>query len=140
MIDLENDFINYIGNQIRAVHSDVEVSGTYVLAPSRFPFVSIIESDNRVFDRMRTVKIENAAIVMYEAQIYSNKASGKKQEAKAIANTLDAAFEAAGFTRTMRNQVPNLNDASIYRIVCRYEAIVAPTADGKFLVYQSNYY
>ena len=140
MIDLENDIIQYVGDRLRAAHSGIEVAGTYILAPSRFPFVSIVENDNRVFDRMRTVKIENAAIVMYECNIYSNKASGKKQEAKAIANTLDDAFEDAGFTRTMRNQVANLNDASIYRIVCRYEAIVAPTTNGKYLVYHNNYY
>lgn len=140
MIDLENDLIQYVGDALRSEFNGIEVAGTYVSAPSRFPFVSIIESDNRIFDRMRTVRIENAAIVMYECNIYSNKVSGKKQEAKAIANTLDEAFESAGFTRTMRNQVANLNDASIYRIVCRYEAVVAPSADGKFLVYQSNYY
>ena len=70
---------------------------------------------------------------MMECNIYSNKASGKKAEAKAIANTLDTAFETIGFTRTMRNQVANFNDATIYRIVCRYEAII----DKDFWVYQN---
>ena len=86
--------------------------------------MSIVEADNRIVENMRTRNIENAVSVMYEVNIYSNKASGKKSEAKAIVATLDEVFVSIGFTRTLRNQVPNLNDATIYRIVCRYEAIV----------------
>lgn len=139
MIDLENDVIDYVGNALRNEFDGIDVAGTYVQAPSTFPHVSIVESDNRVFDRMRTTTIENAASVMYEANIYSNKVSGKKQEAKAIANAMDAAFESIGFTRTLRNTIPNLADATIYRIVCRYEAIIGRGAEGKYLIYQSNY-
>ena len=56
--------------------------------------------------------------------VKASKTAAKKSEAKAIAATLDEAFASIGFTRTLRNQVPNLNDATIYRVVCRYEAIV----------------
>lgn len=139
MISIENDVINYVGNKVRAAHEGADVAGTYVNAPSTFPHVSIVEADNRVFDRMRTIKIENAAVSLIEINIYSNKASGKKQEAIAIANTVDEGMEEIGYTRTFRNPIPNLNDASIYRIVCRYEAIIGRGSDGKFLVYQSNY-
>ena len=86
--------------------------------------MTIVEADNRVIQNMRTLNIENAVLSMFEVNIYSNKASGKKSEAKAIANTVDAFFSSIGYTRTMRNQVPNLNDSTIYRIVCRYEANV----------------
>lgn len=124
MIDLENDVFDTVSKALRAAHNGVFVTGEYVPTPPKFPAVSIVEADNRVVERMRTLNIENAATVMYEVNIYSNKASGKKSEAKAIAATLDAEFAKIGFTRTMKNQVPNLNDATIYRIVCRYEAIV----------------
>ena len=72
---------------------------------------------------------------MYEVNIYSNKVAASKSEAKAIASTLDEAFRALGFTRTMKNQVPNFNDARIYRIVCRYEGVIIPNDDGKFYIY-----
>ena len=103
-------------------------------APPSFPAVSIIENGNSVVQRYRTLNIENAVAVMMECNIYSNKASGKKSEAKAIAATLDEAFANIGFTRTMRNQVANLNDATIYRIVCRYEAII----DKDFWIYHNS--
>ena len=124
MIDLENDIFSAVAAVLRAAFPNIYVVGEYVPTPPRFPAVSIVEADNRVVTRMRTRDIENAVAVMYEVNIYSNKASGKKSEAKAIAATLDEKFAEIGFTRTMKEQVPNLNDATIYRIVCRYEAIV----------------
>lgn len=134
MIDLENDIFDYAAKALRAAHTGIDVAAEYVEMPAKFPHVSIVESDNRVLTRMRTNNIENAVSVMYEVNIYSNKASGKKSEAKAIANTLDDALSGIGFTRTFREQVPNLRDATIYRIVCRYEAVI----DKNFVIYQSE--
>lgn len=134
MIDLENDIYDYVAKALRAAHTGIDVAAEYVEMPAKFPHVSIVEADNRILERMRTNNIENAASVMYECNIYSNKASGKKSEAKAIANTLDDAMSGIGFTRTFREQIPNLRDATIYRIVCRYEAVI----DKNFVIYQSE--
>ena len=134
MIDLENDIFDYAAKALRDAHTGVDVAAEYVETPAKFPHVSIVEADNRVLERMRTNNIENAVSVMYEVNIYSNKASGKKSEAKAIANTLDDVLSGIGFTRTFREQVPNLRDATIYRIVCRYEAVI----DNNFVIYQSE--
>lgn len=133
MIDLENDVFANVATILRAAHAGIFVTGEYTPVPPKFPAVSIVEADNRVVESMRTLNIENAVSVMYEVNVYSNKASGKKGEAKAIAATLDEAFAGMGFTRTMKNQVPNLNDATIYRIVCRYEAII----DKDFWIYHN---
>lgn len=86
--------------------------------------MSLVEADNRVLANMRTLNIENAVISMFEMNIYSNKSSGKKDEAKAIAIKADELMTAINYTRTFREQIPNLKDATIYRIVCRYEATV----------------
>ena len=134
MIDLENDIYDYAAKALRAAHTGIDVAAEYVEMPAKFPHVSIVEADNRILERMRTNNIENAVSVMYEVNIYSNKASGKKSEAKAIANTLDDVLSGIGFTRTFREQVPNLRDATIYRIVCRYEAVI----DKNFVIYQSE--
>ena len=133
MIDLENDIFTAVATALRTAHSGIFVTGEYVPVPPKFPAVSIVEADNRVVEGLRTLNIENAARVMYECNVYSNKANGKKSEAKAIANTLDTAFASIGFTRTLKNQVPNFNDATIYRIVCRYEAII----DKDFWIYHN---
>ena len=124
MIDLENDVFTAVANVLRAAHPGIYVTGEEVPAEAKLPAVSIVEADNRIATRYRTTNIENAVSVMWEVNVYSNKVSGKKSEAKAIAATLDEKFAEMGFTRTMKNQVPNFNDTRIYRIVCRYEAIV----------------
>lgn len=134
MIDLENDIYNAVATALRTAHAGVFTASEDTPVPPKLPAVSIVEADNRVFERMRTENIENAASVMYEVNIYSNKASGGKTEAKAIAATADAAFTSIGFTRTLMNQVPNFNDAKIYRIVCRYEADI----DKDFWIYQKG--
>ena len=133
MIDIENDVFNAVATALRSAHEGVFVTSEYVQTPPSFPAVSIIESSNRVVQRYRTLNIENAASVMYECNVYSNKASGKKAEAKAIAQTMDEKFAEIGFTRTLRSQITNFNDASIYRIVCRYEAII----DKDFWIYHN---
>ena len=133
MIDLEQKIFTDIATALRTAYEGIFVTSEYVPVPPRFPAVSIVEADNRIVEEMRTLRIENAARVMYEAQIFSNKTSGKKAEAKAIAETVDDFFSSIGFTRTFKNQVPNMNDATIYRIVCRYEAII----DKDFWIYHN---
>lgn len=137
MIDVENDVFSIVANALRTAFPSISVYGEYVETPAKFPAVTILEADNRVLTNMRTLKIENAVSVMYEMNVYSNKASVKKTEAKEIATRADEVFESLGFTRTFREQIPNLKDATIYRIVCRYEAVVAPGYDGNYLIYQN---
>lgn len=134
MIDLEADLFNAVATELRSTFNGIQVYGEYVETPARFPCVTIVEADNRILQRMRTENIENAVSVMYEVNVYSNKSTGKKAEAKAIANTADAVFAEIGFTRTFREQIPNLKDATIYRIVCRYEAVI----DKTYMIYQSE--
>ena len=135
MIDLESDIFDYVAKRIRAAHTGAYVIGEYVETPAKFPAVTLVEADNRILTRMRTSDdIENGVSVMWEMNVYSNKTAGKKAEAKAIANTADSVFAEIGFTRTFREQVPNINNATIYRIVCRYEAVI----DKNFVIYQSE--
>ena len=134
MIDLESDIFSYVANALREEFPGVFVSGEYVETPARFPAVTIVEADNRVLTRMRTENIENAVSSLFEVNIYSNRASGKKAEAKSIANAVDEKMASIGYTRTFREQIPNLKDATIYRIVCRYEAVI----DRNFVIYQSE--
>lgn len=137
MIDIENDVFDYVCTKIEEAHPGVSVDGEYADLPAELPAVSIAEKSNSVFERMRTRNIENAVRVMYEAVVFSGKMDGKREEAKAILKTMDKAFLDLGFTRTMQNNVPNFRDASIIRIISRYEAIVAPTNDGKYMIYHN---
>lgn len=132
MIDIEADVFNTVATALRTEFTGIAVYGEYIDTPARFPCVTLVEADNRVNQEMRTTNIENAVNVMYEMNVFSNKTSGKKAEAKAIVAAADEVMTSMGFTRTFREQVANLRDASIYRIVCRYEAVI----DKDFWIYQ----
>ncbi|WP_283619356.1 hypothetical protein [Flavonifractor plautii] len=133
MIDIENQVFSTIATALRAQYSGIFVSGEFTDVPARFPAVTIVESDNSVLQKMRTAapNLENAVSLMYEVNVYTNSVGYKKSEAKDIMETIDNEFSEMGFTRTMCNPVSNLQDATIYRIVARYEGV----ADKNFRIY-----
>ena len=125
MIDIENEVFTRIATELRSRFSKVNVYGEDVRTPSSFPCVSIVEADNyTVKSTQDSGSNENHANLMYEVNVYSNKTSGKKSECKEILSVIDEIFLGMGFTRTMKNPV-TMDDATIYRMVSRYTAIVS---------------
>jgi hypothetical protein len=112
-----------IARAIRNEFPGAFVTGEYVRVPSSFPHVSIVESDNYMTGRhLDSSDEEKFSTVMYEVNVYSNKATGKKNECKYIIGLIDHMMYARNFTRLSLNPVPNLEDATIYRITARYRA------------------
>ena len=102
------------------------MTGEYVRSPSSFPCVSLVEMDNTAYRKTQTSdSVENHAEVMFELNTYSNKTNGRKAECRAIMVFLDSVMGSLGFTRMMMKPIPNLNDATIYRMVARYKAVVS---------------
>ena len=126
MIDIESEVFNIVSKATRAKYPKIYMTGEYVKSPPSFPCVSLIETDNQIYRNTRdSGNIENHAQVLYEVNAYSNKTSGKKAECKAIIAFIDTQMEALGFTRTLMNPVPNKEDATVYKMVARYRAIVS---------------
>ena len=126
MIDVENEVFNSVATDVRAKYPDTYMVGEYVKTPPKFPCVSLVEMDNKSYQQTEdSGSVENHASLMYEVNIYSNKAVGKKAECKALAALIDERMMALGFARTMLQPIPNLDDATIYRMVGRYSAIIS---------------
>lgn len=123
MIDIESQVFTPLAEDLRAAFPGITVSGEYVRAPSSFPFVSIVEEDNfMTAARMDTGDAERFSGLMYEVNVYSNKSVGKKSECKEIIALIDALLYKLNFTRISLAPVPNLENASIYRMTARYRA------------------
>lgn len=133
MINISNDIFDTVAKRVAMQYPGAYCSAVYVPAPPRFPAVSVVEASNTVLQSMRTLKVENAASVMYEVNVYSNAASMAKDEAEAIAAIVDDTMADIGFTRTMMNPIPNMADNSIYRLTIRYEA----TVDSDLWIYHN---
>ena len=126
MIDIENELFDIVATDLRTEFPGIFVSGEYVKSPSAFPAVSLVVIDNTSYQQTADSKSnENHVLITVETNVYSNKASGKKTECKAIVAYLDGILLRLGFSRTMLEPIPNLDDASIYRMIGRYSAVVS---------------
>lgn len=121
MIDVESKVYTPIAVALRDAFSGIFVSGEYVKAPSSFPHVSLVEMDNYTSaDRLDTADEERFSTLMYEVNVYSNKTSGKKSECKEIIGFIDKLMYKMNFKRLSLAPVPNMDDATIYRMTARY--------------------
>ena len=126
MINVEAEIFNIIAKAVRSEYPNAYIVGEYVKSPSRFPCVSIVEIDNATYEKTESSgSIENHATITHEINIYSNKTSGKKSECKEIASLIDNEFATLGFSRTMLQPIPNVDDATIYRMTGRYRGVVS---------------
>lgn len=125
MIDAESEIFSILYDTVKAVYPKAFVTGEYVKSPTAFPAVSIVEISNAVYRNSTTNTVEeNHAAVTYEINVYSNKKSGKKAECRKIMNLIDQKLSEINFTRRLLQPVPNMEDATIYRLLARYRAVI----------------
>ena len=126
MLNIEEELFNDVSTIAREEYPDLYMVGEYVKSPPSFPCASLVEMDNSIYTKTQTSDgNENHSSVMYELNVYSNKIRAKKSECKKIISLIDSVMLRYGFTRTMLQPIPNLEDATIYRMVARYSAVVS---------------
>ena len=128
MIDIENQVFTPIAKALRKQFPGVTVSSSYVHAPKCFPHVSLVEQDNYLsVEHLDTNEAERFATLMYEVNVYSDKASGKKTECRSIMKVIDDMMYQRNFRRISISPITNMENATIYRLVARYVAITDGT-------------
>ena len=65
---------------------------------------------------------ETFVTVMYEINVYSDKSSGKKSHCREMMKVIDEVLYGLNFKRLNMAPVPNMENASIYRLTARYRA------------------
>lgn len=128
MNDCENEVYTRVATALRAEFPGIDLASEYIRSPSVFPHVSIVMADNSIIAERQDTGSGETDLVMFEVNIYSNKANTKKSECKAIAKVIDSLLYAMNFRRLSLNPVPNMENATIYRLVARYRV----ATDGKF--------
>ena len=125
MIDYLNEIFNTLAQAVREAHEDIAVSGEYTRQPSRFPMVTLDETANVTASAtIDSSDEEKYASLSYRLQVFSNKQSGKKAEARAIFASADAVMRGMGFRRMTYSTTPEIYESTIYSITATYEAIV----------------
>lgn len=122
MIDIERKVYTPIAETLRKRFPGISVSGEYVNSPAKFPYVSIVEQDNYTTQvRLDSSQKERYATVMYEVNVYSDKAGKKKTVCREIMGVIDEMLYSKNFIRISMSPVPNLENGTIYRLVARYK-------------------
>lgn len=137
MIDIENKVLSVVREAVLAKYPTASVYGEYVETPESFPCVTVVEDTNYTYVYTKDEQLmEHQCEVQYSVNVYSDKQTGAKLEARAILAVADEAMQNMKFWRTMSRQVPNV-DRTIYRVIARYRAVIGePTQVGYDLVYK----
>ena len=126
MIDFNNEVFTAVATTVRDKHVGITVIGESVRKPSKFPTVTLDETENVMVDQLEdSSKEEKFVGVTYRLQVFSNKQSGKKAEARAIFATADAEMRRMGFQRVTFTVTPEIYESTIYQINATYEAVVS---------------
>ena len=118
MIDCENEVYTRIATALRAAHPGIDVSGVLENVPAAFPHVTVEMTDNR---EIRSADGHEREEVTFTVNIFSTAPTGKKTEAKKIAQTVDEAFRKINGRRLMLSRTPNEDDPTIYRITGQFQ-------------------
>ena len=133
MIDYQNEIFTSVATSVREKHAGTTVIGEYVRSPSKFPTVTLDETENVTIPSLvDSSNKENYCGVTYRMQVFSNKTVGKKAETRDIFATADKVMLDLGFQRITYSTTPEIYDSTIYSITATYEAIV----DSNGVVYK----
>lgn len=124
MIDIETTVYGVVSTALRAAFPGIAVYGDDVSTSAVFPCVSLVETDDYTIPTMQTTNPrEQYAAKVYTANVYSNLASGRKAQCKAIMDVIDQSMQGMYFEKTMNQPMSNIND-TIARRIARWQCRV----------------
>lgn len=124
MINVFNEVYTLLVNALANYDNTIKTSSVYTNTPSSYPFVSLEEIDNSVYQKgSDCCEIENYANVEYEVNVYTQNAN-KKSKADGISQVVDELLKSKGFTRITRNILQDTNETT-YRVIMRYSGVVS---------------
>ena len=122
MIDIEAQVYSPIRTALVTEFPGIYVASEPTAKDAHFPAVSIVQQDNYVsLNKRDNSGRERFATVMFQVDVYSNKASGKKSQCKEILNVIDTMLFDLNFTRISLAPIP-MDNEGYYRLTARYRA------------------
>lgn len=128
MIEVEETLFTYLSTKIKEKfgekYPEMRIYNEVIKVTPSFPTIFINEISNVVCEETKdNVSIENSVLVGYQVEVFTI-GDFKKKVAKEIFNYIDELLIEQNFMRIFNEQVSNLEDTNIYRIIGRYNAII----------------
>lgn len=125
MNDFANEIFTTVAAPVREAHPGITFIGEYVRKPSTFPCATLDETENVIVPKLEDNSgREVFSGLKYRLQVFSNKKSGKKAEARAIFKTADLNLRRLGLRRVSYSTTPEIYESTVYSIVATYEAVI----------------
>ena len=128
MIDvfaLQRELQTLIFTPIHNEYSECIMLNAFTSAPSKFPCVVIVLSDNGTTSSMRDSSgDDNFHDITLTIDVYSNLVNGKKTQTEAIMNMVRGVLLPMNFRQVSCRPASNLNDATVYRLTGTFTATV----------------
>lgn len=123
MIEVESKVYSPIYLALREEYgTGIFVTSEPVAIPNKPLVVGIVQQDSYSSQRRQdnTLK-EKFSTVMFQVDVYSNKAPGKKSQCKEVMGFVDKLLFRMNFMRISLNPVP-MEETGYYRLTARYRA------------------
>ena len=118
-----NGIYTKVRKAVKDAYSSANVTQTYAPTPSKFPTVFVREVGH--FTPPVTASFSNAQDISestWEAQVFSNKTSGAKEQAYGIMDSVKSAFRKMYFIETF--EAPLDQNTTYFVLVARFRRII----------------
>lgn len=125
MIDAESTIFNKVADAFDKAYPNGSRYGEETTSPPRFPCLTLAQVDNFTYEpSLDASHKEHNAWLVWEANVYSNKTYGAKQECKDIMQLVDEQLQSLNFVRLFctPSKTPIKND---FRMTARYRAVIS---------------
>lgn len=125
MIDAESTIFNKVADAFDQAYPNGSRYGEETTSPPRFPCLTLVQVDNFTYEpSLDASHKEHNAWLVWEANVYSNKTYGAKQECKDIMQLVDEQLQSLNFVRLFCTPSKNA-DKKYFRMTARYRAVIS---------------
>ena len=128
MIDvfaIEQEIQTLVFNGVLADYENCIITNATIAAPSKFPCLGVVLSDNGTTQSMRDSSGEdNYHDITIRVDVWSNRTNGKQAEAEGIMNTVRGVVLPLNFRQVSCRPTSDINNATVYRLTAEFTATV----------------
>lgn len=125
VFEIEQEIQTLIFNAVLTDYKNCVITNATIAAPSNFPCLGVVLSDNGTTQSMRDSSGEdNYHDITIRVDVWSNKTNGKQAEAEGIMNTVRGVVLPLNFRQVSCRPTSDINNATVYRLTAEFTATV----------------
>ena len=125
VFEIEQEIQTLIFNAVLTDYTNCVITNATIAAPSKFPCLGVVLSDNGTTQSMRDSSGEdNYHDITIRVNVWSNRTNGKQAEAEGIMNTVRGVVLPLNFRQVSCRPTSDINNATVYRLTAEFTATV----------------